>query len=126
MGTRPARPVVVDSGGLIAFERGDRAVRSLLRSADQVVIPAGVVAQVWRGSARQARVAQLLRARNATIEPLDEDTARVVGVLCAHTGTSDVIDASVALAAQIHDAVVVTSDPDDLRRLVPGIDLVVC
>jgi hypothetical protein len=126
MGPRPARPVVVDSGGLIAFERGDRAVRSLLRSTDLVVVPAGVVAQVWRGSARQARIAQLLKARNATIEPLDEDTARVVGVLCAHTGTTDVVDASVALAGQLHDAVVVTSDPDDLRALVPGLDLYVC
>jgi hypothetical protein len=101
-------------------------VRAVLAEAIQVVVPAGVVAQVWRGSARQARIAQLLSARNATIEPLDEDTARVVGVLCAHTGTSDVVDASVALAGQIHDAVVITSDPDDLRRLVPNLDLVVC
>ena len=85
-----------------------------------------MVAQVWRGGARQARIAQLLKGRNTSIEPLDEDTARVVGVLCAHTGTTDVVDASVALAGQLHDAVVATTDPDDLRRLVPGLDLVVC
>ena len=126
MGPQPTRPVVADSGALIAFERGDRVVRAVLRSADQLIVPAGVVAQVWRGSARQARIAQLLTGRNATIEPLDEDTARVVGVLCAHTGTSDVVDASVALAGQLHDAVVVTSDPDDLRALAPGLDLLIC
>lgn len=126
MGPQQTRPVVADSGALIAFERGDRTVRSLFRSTDLLVIPAGVVAQVWRGGARQARIAQLLNGRNTSIEPLDEDTARVVGVLCAHTGTTDVVDASVALAGQLHDAVVATTDPDDLRRLVPGLDLVVC
>ncbi|WP_426571890.1 PIN domain-containing protein [Aquihabitans sp. McL0605] len=126
MGAPTPRPVVVDCGALIAFERGDRSIRALLREADHLIIPAGVVAQVWRGGARQARIARLLQAQNATIEPLDAVTARVIGVLCAHTGTSDVVDASVALAGQLHDAVVVTSDPDALRALAPGLDLQVC
>jgi hypothetical protein len=43
--------------------------------------------------------------------------AEAAGVLCRRAGTSDVIDASVVLTALRERAVVVTSDPDDLRRL---------
>lgn len=42
----------------------------------------------------------------------------------AVTGASDEIDASVALLARRHGASVVTSDPDDLRRLDPTMRLV--
>lgn len=47
-------------------------------------------------------------------------------MLCAATGTSDVAAASVALVGRRTGGVVVTSDPDDLRRLDLGLDLVVC
>ena len=50
---------------------------------------------------------------------MDEDQARQVGRLLAATGTSDITDAHVALCALRHDAAVLTSDPDDIRRLVP-------
>jgi hypothetical protein len=111
---------------LIALERGSARVRALLSGAERIVIPAGVVAQVWRGSPRQAPIAAVLRGSNTTIEPLDEDMARVVGVICADTGTGDIVDASVAFAGLVHRAVVITSDPDDLRRIAPGLDLEVC
>jgi len=126
MGTQPSGSVVVDAGGLIALERGDRSVRVLLAEAERIIVPAGVVAQVWRGSARKARIAAVLRGANTTVEPLDDDTARVVGVLCADSGTSDVVDASVAIAGFVHRALVLTSDPDDLAALAPGLALQVC
>ena len=47
-------------------------------------------------------------------------------MLCGRSGTADVVDASVALLARRLRAVVVTSDPDDLRRLDPLVNLVVC
>ena len=50
--------------------------------------------------------------------------ARQAGQLCGVTGTSDVIDASVVLCAREHGHTVVTSDPDDLRRLDPKLDLI--
>jgi len=41
----------------------------------------------------------------------------VIGQLCGRSGTADVIDASVVVAAWTNGRVVVTSDPDDIRRL---------
>ena len=41
-------------------------------------------------------------------------------------GTADVVDVSVALLARRVGGVVVTSDPDDLRAVDPGLDLVTC
>lgn len=67
-----------------------------------------------------------MSAESVAIHPLDGDVARAAGQLCAATATSDVIDASVVLVAAVVDGVTVTSDPDDLRRLDPGIDIVVC
>jgi hypothetical protein len=48
--------VTLDAGALIAFEASDGRMRALVRLTHErnlpVVIPAGVLAQVWRGSAR--------------------------------------------------------------------------
>ncbi len=50
--TRPLA-VVLDAGALIAFERGDARMRALVREAlrtkARMVVPAGVMGQVWRG-----------------------------------------------------------------------------
>jgi len=37
-----------------------------------------------------------------------------------------VVDASVALVARLVGGVTVTSDPDDLHRIDPALDLVLC
>lgn len=112
--------VVLDAGALIAVERGSRRIAALLdavaRSGGTVLVPAGALAQVWRDGARQARLGRFLRVA-VVVVPLDEQTARAAGALCGRTGTSDVVDASVALAAARNGCAVVTSDPDDLRRL---------
>ena len=91
-----------------------------------VVIPAGVVAQVWRHGARQAAIARVVGAIGTTVEPLDEEIARLAGRLCRRCGTSDVIDASVVIAARRHRAVVASSDPGDLGRLDLQIEVVSC
>jgi len=120
--------LVLDAGALIAFERGDRSVLGLVVRAvalrASIVVPAGVVGQVWRDGRRQARLARLLAARTVTIEPLDDARARAAGQLCGARGTRDVIDASVALAARAHGAAVATSDAADLRRLDPSLRLI--
>jgi predicted nucleic acid-binding protein len=112
-----AEGLCLDTGALIAVERGSSRVRALLRRAERdglrVEIVAGVVAQAWRGGPRQARLARLLGAAEVTIADLDGPTARAVGELCSVTGTSDVVDAHVALHARRHRLAVVTSDPDD-------------
>ena len=80
------------------------------------MIASTVVAQAWR-SPHQALIARLLRADHVTVVPLDLELARAVGLLLARSGTSDVVDAHVVVVAGLTDGAVITSDPEDLRRL---------
>lgn len=113
--------ITLDAGALIALDRNDRRVVTLLRVAIRerlaIVVPAGVVGQAWRSGARQARLAQFLGSREVSIEPLDDARARAAGQLCGVAGTSDVIDASVVLGAKARGDKILTSDVGDLRRL---------
>lgn len=130
MGPARPRPVVLDAGALVAFERNDRHVRRLIELAAEhdgsLHVPAGVLAQVWRNGARQTRLARLLSSGLLEVQDLDTPEARATGSLCGVTGTADIVDASVALLARRHRAAVVTSDPDDLRRLDAELQLVTC
>ncbi|MGQ0625411.1 MAG: PIN domain-containing protein [Sporichthyaceae bacterium] len=126
MGTQRPRPLVLDAGALIAFERSDRRVVRLLELAGDVHVPGGVIAQVWRNPARQVRLVRLLATEEVNITPLDGEEARAVGQLCAATGTADVVDASVVLLARRCRGVPVTSDGDDLRRIDPRLTIVEC
>ena len=126
MGPKRARPLVLDAGALIAVDRGDRRVVRLLELAEDVHVPAAALAQAWRNPARQVRLVRVASAEDIVMHPLDAAVARAAGQLCAATATSDVVAASVVLVTGIVDGVAVTSDPDDLRRLDPGIDVVEC
>jgi len=122
---RPQLGVVFDTGALVAVERGDRAMAVLLaearRAAAPITVPAGCVAQAWRNPPRQARLATLLRQSNVEVVPFDDDAARRAGLLLGATSTTDVVDAHVALCAHRLQRPVLTSDPDDIRRLAPGV-----
>jgi predicted nucleic acid-binding protein len=113
--------LTLDASALIAFERNDRAVVAIVARAQQhkvrLAAPAGVVGQVWRDGARQARLARLLGSDSMEIVPLDDERARAAGQLCGVAGTPDVIDASVVLCARERGHGVLTSDVDDLERL---------
>jgi hypothetical protein len=115
--------LTLDAGALIAFDRNDRRVVGLLARALEhrhgLVVPAGVVGQVWRDGRRQARLARFLAAPDVDIESLDDHRAREAGQLCGVRQTSDIIDASVVLCARARDHRIVTSDPEDIRRLDP-------
>ena len=130
MGPRRPRPLVLDSGAFIAFEKNDRKVRTLIELAlshgASLWTAGAVVAQVWRDGSRQARLARLLGSFVIQVQPLDRDEAQATGVLCGEAGTRDVVDASVVLLARRHAATIVTSDPDDLRKVDPAAQLVVC
>jgi predicted nucleic acid-binding protein len=119
MSDAPARPVVLDAGALLAAERNDRRFhvlfREMLVSGRIPLVPAPVLAQVWRGGARQANLSRLLRG--CRIEPTDEATARGAGVLLGKAGTADAVDAIVVATALTHHALVITSDPGDLAKL---------
>ncbi len=120
--------LTLDAGALIAFERGDRRMLALVIRArergDTLAIPAGVVGQVWRDGRRQARLARLLASDVVEIESLDDPRARAAGQLCGVAKTHDVIDASVVLCARARRHAVVSSDPKDLTRLDPTLEVV--
>ena len=126
MGASGPRPLILDAGALIAFERTDRRLIRLLELAGTLHVPAGVVGQVWRNPARQVRLVRLLAAEEVEVRDLDVETAKAAGHLCGATATADVVDASVILLAREHRGVVVTSDADDIRGIDPGIDVVTC
>jgi predicted nucleic acid-binding protein len=111
--------VVLDSGALIALERNDRSVWAVLKVAalqgSDVLVPSAALAQVWRGTARQAQLASALQ--HCVIASFDS-VARSVGELCGRTRTADICDAQVAIVAATHGDVLYTSDPKDMRRLI--------
>ena len=118
-----------DAGGLIALDRNDRRVLTLIARATEhgmrITIPATALAQAIRSPARQARLSRLIRQARTDLIPLDGPDATAVGLLLARTGTADIVDAHVAICAQRAGQAVVTSDADDLRRIAPELQLVV-
>ena len=110
--------LVLDAGALIAYEHGDRTVRAFLERASRTGVnvrtTTGVVAQVWRDGARQARLTLLLQGL-LEVE-LTRDRARRVGTLLGRAGRRDVIDGSIVNAAVDGDEIL-TTDPDDITAL---------
>ncbi len=80
----------------------------------------GIIGQVWRGGARQARLAVALDGLE--IRSIDEALGRRVGELLALARTTDVIDAALVLLAEDGDQIA-TSDPDDIAHLARAADL---
>ncbi|WP_423915997.1 twitching motility protein PilT [Candidatus Poriferisodalis sp.] len=120
--------LVLDAGALIALDRNNRDMWARLYAADKagdiVATPAGAIAQTWRGGRRQALLSRALMHCDEIA--LDGPIARACGRLCAGTGTADVIDASVAVAAAefAHHThtVIATSDPDDIGTLTSALN----
>jgi len=124
----------LDAGALIALDRAPdaqvaRRVLALLARAEErkfrVTIPATALAQAIRNPARQVRLARLIRQPSTDLVSLDGPDATAVGMLLARTKTADIVDAHVVVCAQRTGQSVVTSDAADLRRLAPGLQLVV-
>jgi predicted nucleic acid-binding protein len=123
------REVVFDAGALIALERGEALVRGFVLLAEQglasIATSSAVVAQVWRGGARQVRLGRFLASDLVVELPLNPQASRRIGALAASVGAHDVVDGHVAIIALERDAMVVTSDPDDIARWGVGEDLIV-
>jgi predicted nucleic acid-binding protein len=115
--------LTLDTGALIAYERGEERVREILAVAYArglvPTIPAVALAEIWRGDAKDARVARLLKA--CSIETLDERLARAAGPLRRVTPGASTIDACIAIGVTQRLDAIATSDPEDLRKLLgPG------
>lgn len=116
--------LVLDAGALIAIDRDDRRVAGLIelgrRAAATLVTTAPVVGQAWRDGARQARLSRALAMVDVRTVALDD--AKRAGRLLGRAESSDIVDALVVGLAVPGDQVL-TSDPEDLARLVDASDI---
>jgi hypothetical protein len=114
--------MVYDTGALLAAESHDSDFvalhRNLLRLHARPIVPVVVLAQAWRGGPQHG-LSTTLKA--CDILPDDQWIGRAAGLVCASSGTSDVVDAIVVATAVQHQAAVVTSDAGDLTRLAESI-----
>ncbi len=110
--------VVLDAGALVAIEKRDRHVGAMLQLFHDQGVPlqtsVAAVAQVWRDGRKQALLARVLAG--VKVVGLSSGDERPIGELLAKSGTSDVVDAHVALLVANGDRIL-TSDAGDLRRL---------
>ena len=113
------RAVVYDAGVLVAADKNQRRAwaehKVRLQLSLVPMVPAPVVAQVSR-SPRQVQLRRFLAG--CVVVPLGEADSHEAGRLLGATKTSDVVDAVVVTTALRHKATILTSDPDDIRRLV--------
>lgn len=111
--------VVYDAAVLVAAERNDRRAwaehKARLELGIVPLVPAPVVAQVSR-SPQQAQLRRFLTG--CAVVPLGESDAHEAGRLLGKTRTADVVDAVVVTIAVRQKALILTSDPDDINRLV--------
>jgi hypothetical protein len=66
----------------------------------------------------------LIRQPTTDVIDLDRVDATNVGRLLAASGTADVVDAHVVICARRSQQRIVTTDPEDLRRLDPTLQLI--
>ncbi|MBI4822550.1 MAG: twitching motility protein PilT [Deltaproteobacteria bacterium] len=115
--------LTLDSGALIAAERGDRSFWALWKEAElrdsEVTVPSPVVAQSFRGP-RSAVISRVLRS--CVVEPLNDELARRVGIVCGESRTADIVDAAVVVSASQRGDDILTSDPNDLAHLIAFVE----
>lgn len=110
--------VTYDAGALVSADLNRRSFmvlhRQVLARGLRPTVPAGVLAQVWRGGP-QAELSRVLKG--CRIEHLDERLARAAGETCGRSGTSDIVDAAVVVSAIARNDIVFSSDRGDLTRI---------
>jgi predicted nucleic acid-binding protein len=116
------RTLLLDADGLSKLARRDRVVREMVRQEvvvgdARLVVPVAVVAQALDGGAAEGAVREVLEAAHE-VAAVDVERAVAAGALMRRSGIHDTVDALVAVES-LHrtPAIVVTSDPSDLRRL---------
>lgn len=111
--------MILDAGVFISLEHPSK--RRIVVALMQLMREAGVeprtneaaLAQAWRDPSRQVPMRMLVKT--VTVHPFGDATA--IGMRCARYGTSDVVDASLAVLADQLGLSVLTTDPDDMARL---------
>lgn len=113
--------LVLDTGALIALERGDeRAFEHLLTAARRgylVVVPTLVVMEALRGARAAQRLSQILKQLDAEL-PLNPEMTHQVHGLRSKAGTGSDTDAVVVLEAlAVPGSAILTGDPADIHAL---------
>jgi predicted nucleic acid-binding protein len=117
--------LVLDSGAVIALAAGNVRARRFLADAirqdRQIVLPAVVLAETTRGSARDAVINRIINQVDL-IAPIDEAVARLAGRLLARAGGNATMDALIVAVAIIgrEETIILTGDVSDLTRLANG------
>ena len=113
------RCLILDSGAVIGWARGDVRVRAMLARALElgvdVRIPTAVLAETLRGGPRDAPIHRVRAA--VDVFPQTEAIARGAGELLGRTRGKNTVDALVASEAIACGADVLTGDPTDMRAL---------
>jgi len=88
--------IVYDAGALVAAEDGEERMwaihKRVLARGVAPVVPATVLAEVWRGGRRQHRLGQFVQS--CEVEGFSAESARAAGVLLS-VAPHGVVDASV-------------------------------
>ena len=111
--------VVYDAAVLVAADGNDRRAwaehKARLEFGVVPSVPAPVLAQVSR-ALQQAQLRRFLCG--CAVVPLGESEAHEAGRLLGKARTADVVDAVVVTIALRQKAIILTSDPKDIKRLV--------
>jgi hypothetical protein len=111
---RATRGVTFDTGVLVALERRHAGALAMLRacrlSRATITIPAGVIAEWWRGEHPSL-------LDSSVLESLTPELARRAGELLAETSGSNAVSATVVASAAQRGDIVVTGDEGDLKAL---------
>ena len=111
--------MIFDAGVFIALDTKSKrrvvaAIVEQLRIDEELIrTTSPVLAQAWRDPARQVAMARLVK----TLDVLPFGDAKAVGVRCAATRTSDVVDADLAIWAEVLEDTILTTDARDMTKL---------
>lgn len=110
--------ITYDTGALIAAEKGDRRFWAMhywaAATKEYPTVPAGVLAEAWRGS-KNAQIARVLKT--CRIEDLDQQQAKEVGLLIGASELNDPVDVSVAEGAIRRGDSVLTSNRTHIEQV---------
>ena len=111
--------MILDAGVFIALDNPAQRqvivalIERLHKQQSTIFTTETVLAQAWRNPARQAAMSLLVKT--TTILPFGDSKA--IGIRCAQTSTSDVVDADLAILSDVLDETILTTDPKDMRAL---------
>ncbi len=111
--------MILDAGVFIALENPSQRrvvikILEAIRTRDEPIrTTKPVLAQAWRDPARQVPMTRLVNS----IGVLPFGDSQAVGLRCARSGTSDVVDADLATWAEALGETILTTDPDDMTKL---------